>query len=151
MSTKKFIKVIAINLMDHYTTINVIQYISLWVIVVLEPRGGPYINLHSRWTTQPSAGCPGRQRGAPPASEVPGQYLSSKFAGGGGERRSTPTGGGYPEGIQLKANWYYRFSTINASTATGPRPESMIGLMSISLMAACSTPMPPTLTTMSAS
>jgi len=36
MSTKKFIKVIAINLMDHYAAINVIQYTSLWVIVVLE-------------------------------------------------------------------------------------------------------------------
>src|SRR5208283_1000597 len=58
--------------------------------------GGPYINLHSRWTTQPSAGCPGRQRGADagvPAAMVPivlaGYPRATKLKFGGGRRRAT--------------------------------------------------------------
>ena len=45
--------------------------------VVSVPLARVYTDLHSRWTTQPSAGYPGRQRGAPPASGYPGVLRST--------------------------------------------------------------------------
>jgi hypothetical protein len=53
--------------------------------------------------------------------------------------------------IRIARQGPHRFSTINASTATGLLPETITGLMSISLIAACSRPIVPTLTRTSAS
>ncbi len=56
---------------------------------------GAYTDLQSRWTTQPSAGYLGRQRG-----DDAGVLRSTS-------RKATQTpASGYPEGIRLMANRY---------------------------------------------
>jgi aerobic carbon-monoxide dehydrogenase small subunit len=69
-------------------------YVQIIEAIQTAAQSMPQTGSHSRWATQPSAGYPGRQRGAPPARRgYPGVQVVRQ-----GERRSDN------EGIRLKAN-----------------------------------------------